>query len=124
MKLKQLKETLAQGALSSFSHLYRDIEHQTARMILALDRFAQLYGEDRDVALFSVPGRSELTGNHTDHNLGCVLAGAIDRDIIAVASRNEDGIIRFQSENSISKISFEKVWRYHQKLLCYISRAR
>ena len=98
MKLKQLKETLAQGALSSFSHLYRDIEHQTARMILALDRFAQLYGEDRDVALFSVPGRSELTGNHTDHNLGCVLAGAIDRDIIAVASRNEDGIIRFQSE--------------------------
>ena len=98
MKLKQLKELLAQGALSSYTHLYQDIERQSARMIGALERFAELYGEDRDVALFSVPGRSEITGNHTDHNLGCVLAGAIDRDIIAVASRNEDGLIRFQSE--------------------------
>ena len=98
MKLTQLKQLLSEGALSQYSHLYRSMEHQSARMIAALDRFAELYGEDRDVALFSVPGRSEITGNHTDHNLGCVLAGAIDRDIIAVASRNEDGCIRFQSE--------------------------
>lgn len=98
MKLSKLKQKLSEGALSAYSHLYRDIERQSARMIEALDRFATLYGDDRDVALFSVPGRSEITGNHTDHNLGCVLAGAIDRDIIAVASRNEDGVIRFHSE--------------------------
>ncbi|MBR2611623.1 MAG: galactokinase [Clostridia bacterium] len=98
MKLSQLKQKISDGALSAYAHLYHDIERQSARMTEALDHFAALYGEDRDVALFSVPGRSEITGNHTDHNLGCVLAGAIDRDIIAVASRNEDGMIRFQSE--------------------------
>ncbi len=98
MKINQLKKMLSEGALSSFSHLYQNVGAQTARMIMALDRFAEIFGEDRDVALFSVPGRSEITGNHTDHNLGCVLAGAIDRDIIAVASRNEDGIIRLHSE--------------------------
>ena len=98
MKLEQLKQLLSEGALSAYAHLYTDIERQSKRMIAALERFAEIYGRDRDVALFSVPGRSEITGNHTDHNLGCVLAGAIDRDIIAVASRNEDGQIRFQSE--------------------------
>ena len=98
MKLTELKQRIAEGALSAYTNLYRDLEHQRVRMLEALDSFAQLYGEDRDVALFSVPGRSEITGNHTDHNLGCVLAGAIDRDIIAVASRNEDGCIRFHSE--------------------------
>ena len=98
MNVAQMKEHLMGGALKAFSHLYSNLEDQTARMLAALDRFAEYYGADREVAVFSVPGRSEIVGNHTDHNLGCVLAGAINRDIIAVASRNDDGVIRFHSE--------------------------
>ena len=98
MKANELKKLLRDGALSAYGHLYADLERQSARMIAAIDRFTELYGDGRDISLFSVPGRSEIVGNHTDHNRGCVLAGAIDRDIIAVAARNEDGVIRFRSE--------------------------
>ncbi len=98
MKAQELKAKLREGALSAYSHLYTDMEAESERMIEAIDEFVALYGDERDIALFSVPGRSEISGNHTDHNHGCVLAGAIDRDIIAVAAVNEDGIIRFRSK--------------------------
>ena len=98
MKLKELRALLAEGALEKYSALYTDVSAQTERFIKALDTFASDYGEDRDVAIFSVPGRSEIIGNHTDHNRGKVMAGAITRDIIAVASKNNDGVIRFRSE--------------------------
>ena len=98
MRTSELKNLLAQGALEKYSELYADVEYQTARMLKAIDRFTEMYGDDRDIAIFSVPGRSEIMGNHTDHNHGCVLAGAIDRDIIAVAAKNDDGVVRFHSE--------------------------
>ncbi len=50
------------------------------------------------VGLFSAPGRTEIGGNHTDHEHGCVLAAAVDTDIIACASENGTGKIRFLSE--------------------------
>lgn len=98
MLLKELKQQLRDGALERYSALYSDLSLETERMIAALDAFAKDYGEDRDVAIFTVPGRSEIIGNHTDHNHGSVMAGAITRDIIAVASKNSDGAIRFRSE--------------------------
>ena len=98
MKTTELKKLLSEGALERYSEIYSDIKYHTDKIIKAIDRFSEMYGEDRDVAIFSVPGRSEIMGNHTDHNHGCVLAGAIDRDIIAVASKNCDGIVRFHSE--------------------------
>ena len=98
MKLNELKNKINEGALSSFSNIYSDTESQKSRYIASLDRFAELFGEDRDVYVLSVPGRSEILGNHTDHNRGMVLAGAIDRDIIAVVSPNEDGFVRLKSE--------------------------
>lgn len=98
MRTSELKKMLSEGALEKYSELYADIEYQTARMLKAIDRFSEMYGDDRDIAIFSVPGRSEIMGNHTDHNHGCVLAGAIDRDIIAVAAKNDDGVVRFHSE--------------------------
>ncbi len=98
MTSTELKKKLKEGALSAYSHLYTDIERQTERMIKAVEAFEKIYGEGREVSLFSVPGRSETIGNHTDHNRGCVIAAAIDRDIIAVASPNEDGVIRLLSE--------------------------
>jgi len=98
MTSTELKKKLSEGALSAYSHLYSDIERQTRRMIEAVEAFEKTYGEGREVSLFSVPGRSETIGNHTDHNRGCVIAAAIDRDIISVASPNEDGVIRLLSE--------------------------
>ena len=67
-------------------------------MIAAVERFEELYGEGREVMLLSVPGRSEIIGNHTDHNRGKAMAGAIDRDIIAVVAKNGDGVVRLLSE--------------------------
>ena len=98
MKANQILELLSSGALSRHADLYRDLSAQSARYAAAVRRFTELYGDDLELELFSVPGRSEISGNHTDHNRGAVLAGAIDRDIIAVAAKTEDGIVRLQSE--------------------------
>jgi len=98
MKASELKKLLSEGALEKYAHLYRDVAAQTERFIAAIDSFVALYGDEKDIGIFSVPGRTEVAGNHTDHNHGCVVAGAIDRDIIAVAAKNEDGVIRFKSE--------------------------
>ena len=98
MTSTELKKVLKEGGLSAYAHLYADIERQTARMIEAVGAFERTYGEGREVSLLSVPGRSETIGNHTDHNRGCVIAAAIDRDVIAVVSPNEDGVIRMLSE--------------------------
>ncbi len=98
MKIQELKEIVSGGALEKYGALYRDIASAAARLTKALDAFAGLYGEDRDASVLSVPGRSEISGNHTDHNHGRVLTGSIDRDVIAVASANDDGVIRVHSE--------------------------
>ena len=48
--------------------------------------------------LFSAPGRTELSGNHTDHQHGCVLAAAVDMETVAAVALNDSDIIRVQSE--------------------------
>ena len=98
MKAKELIGLLQDGGLSKYSALYSDLEHQKDRMISAINAFVQNYGDDRDIEIYSVPGRSEIIGNHTDHNRGKVMAGAINRDILAVVSKNDEGVIRFCSE--------------------------
>ena len=94
----ELRQKLADGRLSAYGHLYADVPAQTLRYQKAIDAFEARYGKDRDLLLFSVPGRSELLGNHTDHNHGMVMAGAIDRDIIAVVSLNGTNTIHLKSE--------------------------
>ncbi len=90
---------LSGGASELLTALYGvDIEAKTARLMALLDTFEDRYGSDRPVAMFSVPGRSELAGNHTDHNHGRVIAGSIDLDVIAVAAPRADGVIRVASE--------------------------
>ena len=98
MKANELIQLLKDGGLSKYSSLYADLGHTTERMIEAINAFTKNYGEDRDIEIFSVPGRTEIIGNHTDHNHGKVMAGAINRDILAVVSKNDDGVIRFCSE--------------------------
>ena len=97
MKASELRIKIDGGALAKYAQLYADLDMQRERYIRAIDGFISLFG-DVEAELLSVPGRSEISGNHTDHNRGCVLAGAIDRDVIAVAAKNDDGVIRFFSE--------------------------
>ena len=70
---------------------------QTARYTRLLERFKVQSGSSESV-FFSSPGRTEIGGNHTDHNYGRVLAGAVNLDNVAIAAKNNTGIIRIESE--------------------------
>lgn len=59
--------------------------------------FENTYG-DGDVLLFSAPGRTEISGNHTDHNHGKVLAGSINLDCVGAAAKNGTDTVRILSE--------------------------
>ncbi len=71
---------------------------QKARLRALAEAFAARYGVDREVALFTVSGRSELSGNHTDHNHGRVIAASISLDMLAIAARRDDSVVRLYSE--------------------------
>ena len=74
--------------------LYEDaslVDYQKDRYANALDKFIELYG-DENVSIYSAAGRSEISGNHTDHQHGCVLAGSINLDAIGVVARQDDVI--------------------------------
>ena len=101
MNTFQMKDHIASGALDKkFAYVYGEgaVAFQKERYTKAIDEFAKIYGAEREIGLYSVAGRSELSGNHTDHNYGCVVAASIDLDIIAVASKREDSVIRIKSE--------------------------
>lgn len=74
-----------------------NVPGQRVRYAIALDAFANLYG-DGEISVFSVGGRSEISGNHTDHNHGRVIAASVNLDILAIAKPTENGVIRIQSE--------------------------
>ena len=100
MKAVHLINAVNSGTLDEKLALLYGAENVTAakeRYIKAINEFTSLYG-DRDVSVYTVAGRSELSGNHTDHNRGCVVAASISLDIIAVASPTEDGTVRVKSE--------------------------
>ena len=101
MNTKELISAIENGKYAEiFTELYgsENIEAQKKRYICAVNEFSRLYGAEREVSLFSVAGRSEISGNHTDHNYGRVLAASIDLDIIAVASPRDDMKISIKSE--------------------------
>lgn len=73
------------------------LSKQRGRYTKALEAFEALYG-DGDVELYSAPGRSEVGGNHTDHQHGKVLACSLNLDVIAVVRKREDRVVRVKSE--------------------------
>lgn len=86
-----------QRALES---LYGDVPsiiiNQKQRYKALVQEYVNKYSEG-DVFLFSSPGRSEISGNHTDHNLGKVIAASINMDCIGAAAKNDQNIIRIKS---------------------------
>ena len=61
------------------------------------EKFTEEFGE-AELRYFSAPGRTEIIGNHTDHNGGQILAGSITLDTICAAAPTDDGIITIVSE--------------------------
>lgn len=74
------------------------VSAQVQRYRRLFSGFAETFGPCDRAAVFSAPGRTEIGGNHTDHQHGRVLAGSIDLDIIAVAAPNGENVIRLKSE--------------------------
>lgn len=94
-----IKEKILNGELNGeFEKLYTCNETASKRYCKALDEFTALYGERDNIRIFSAPGRTEVGGNHTDHQHGCVLAGSVDLDVIAIVSANDSGIVSIKSE--------------------------
>ena len=98
MNSNELKQLILTDGMEAHADIYSDPDVQGKRLAAAIDKFNAIFGDGGDISVYSVPGRSEIIGNHTDHNRGMVLAGAIDRDIIAIVRENNDGVIRFHSE--------------------------
>lgn len=99
---KEMELLLKEKKLDSeFSVVYEESAYATqyTRFLDVLSAFRELFdkGGDRQVGLYSAPGRSEIGGNHTDHNHGLVLAAGISLDAIAVAAKNDEGVIRIKS---------------------------
>ena len=102
MNLLELKNKISSGGIDSsltdaLSVSAEKIPDERDRYIKALEEFAALYG-DGEISVFSVGGRSEISGNHTDHNHGRVIAASVNLDIIAVAKKTDDGTVRIKSE--------------------------
>lgn len=95
MKASLLKEEFKTNKYDEMlKDLYEDaslVDYQKDRYTNALDKFIELYG-DENVSIYSAAGRSEISGNHTDHQHGCVLAGSINLDAIGVVARQDDVI--------------------------------
>ena len=98
MKTHEIKKLLTSGEAEGLSGLYGDTAAAVKRILSAVEEYEKTYGAGREVTVISVPGRSEICGNHTDHNHGEVIAAGVDRDIIAVAGIRDDGLIKTSSQ--------------------------
>lgn len=99
MNINEIKESVLKGAFDEkFRKLYGNSDLSAKRYAAACDCFKDLYPNSGEIRFFSAPGRTEIGGNHTDHQHGSVLAGSVNLDVIAVVSVNDDGKIRIKSE--------------------------
>ena len=88
MKIQDILTKINENELDGvFSELYGNspeaMEAQKARYIHALEMFSSTFPGDpsREVSIFSAPGRTEICGNHTDHQRGRVLAASFEKEV-------------------------------------------
>lgn len=101
MNVKDTIQLLENGAADSlFAELYGEtaVKENTARYTDLLRGYEKTFGPAGEVKLFSSPGRTEISGNHTDHNHGKVLAGSINLDCVGVAAKNTSDLVHIVSE--------------------------
>lgn len=101
----ELVKQLAEGSLDQrMCEIYGCTPAQASgyarRFGQVVQGFGKKFGDNKssELGLYSAPGRTEIGGNHTDHQLGCVLAGSVNLDTIAAAAPNGRDEIRLFSE--------------------------
>ena len=104
LQMKNINDYISTFKNGSYDELLKDIyvdesmlEYQKNRYEYSLINFKSLYGE-QEIEIYSAPGRSEVGGNHTDHQYGKVIATSLNLDAIAVVSKREDKICKIKSE--------------------------
>lgn len=106
------EETLSlldsEKARKRMEELYRaDLAEENAgRYRDMIEKFKNTYG-DKDILMFSSPGRTEISGNHTDHNHGKVLAGSINLDCVGIAAKNGTSKVNLVSETFNQKFTID-----------------
>jgi galactokinase len=89
------------GNNNTFRELYgkdlTELQRHAKRYADLLKQYNLTFGNNDNLMFFSSPGRTEIGGNHTDHNFGRVLAGAVNLDNVAVAGPTDTQIIRIES---------------------------
>lgn len=99
--IKMVRDEIAKGMLDDrILSIYVDsdrVKYNRERYVSAIDSFSKLFPEENEIEIYSAPGRSEVCGNHTDHQNGVVLATSINLDTMAVVSKTEDNAIRLVS---------------------------
>ena len=115
MNSTELKTAIKNGEFDeAFLKLYGETATARERYAAAVDEFCALYGDYDDIRFFSAPGRTEIGGNHTDHQHGSVLAASVDLDVIAVVSKSGENTVRIKSagysmdEIDLSSLSFKE----------------
>ena len=104
MNLLETRNLLKNNGQKLLEELYgkSGINENLKRYEGILNGFEKQFGQ-RDIKLFSSPGRTEISGNHTDHNNGKVLGGSINLDCIAVAAVNDSPQVNIVSESFSQK---------------------
>ncbi len=86
---------------NNFTKIYEnnidEINYQTERYKKLLENFEITFGEEKNISIISTPGRTELSGNHTDHNGGKVIAASINLDTVIAFAKSEN-IITIKSD--------------------------
>ncbi len=102
MTTANMKELLKSGAQDELlMDIYLDenkLAYQRDRYVAAIEKFENLYGA-AEVSIYSAPGRSEIGGNHTDHQNGEVLAASVNLDAIAIVEAVDEPIVQVVSGN-------------------------
>ena len=99
MNAQEVIKSLQSGvANKDFELLYQKNVDAVGRYVAAGLRFIDIFGNRENVRIFTAPGRTEVGGNHTDHQHGRVLAGSVDLDIIGFVAPNNENVVRIKSE--------------------------
>jgi putative galactokinase len=108
MNLLETKYALESKGQEILGKLYtrEGVKNNLKRYESVLQGFVREFGK-KDVKLFSSPGRTEISGNHTDHNNGKVLGGSINLDCIAAATNNGSNIVNIVSESFSQKFKID-----------------
>ena len=101
MKIQEIETYVKAGKLDEkLIELYgqEDLAHQKERYLSILQEAEKAFGNE-EAKLFSAPGRTEVGGNHTDHQLGAVLAASLNLDCVAVVIPTEDNVVTYKAKD-------------------------